>query len=272
MAQGVAEARFTTLQQRALSTLVLAPVAIGLTLAGGYAFAALVGVAAVLMALEWQRLCDAGGDRRVGTALAAVLLGAVVLAALGEAATAWTLIGTVLAATLILARRRGLWLAVGLVYVATPCLTVLWLRERPEIGLAGVIWLFAVVWIADTCAFLVGRAVGGPRLAPRISPKKTWAGLAGGLAGAAVVGVAMAWFTSGGGAATLAGLSMAIALVAQLGDLLESWLKRRAGVKDSGHLIPGHGGVLDRLDGLVTAAPVLALMALMAPEELPAWP
>jgi len=122
-----------------------------------------------------------------------------------------------------------------------------------------LLWLLFVVWATDIAAYFVGRGIGGPRLAPGISPGKTWAGLAGGMLGAAVVGGAVA-AASGGPAGLAVMVALVLAVVAQAGDLFESFLKRRAGLKDSGTLIPGHGGVLDRLDGLLFAAPAYALL------------
>jgi phosphatidate cytidylyltransferase len=131
----------------------------------------------------------------------------------------------------------------------------LWLRSDFERAL--VIWLIAVVWATDTGAYLVGRKLGGPKLAPAISPGKTWSGLAGGVGAAALTGLVAAKLHDDGRVVTLVAASMVLALVAQVGDLFESGLKRRFGAKDSSNLIPGHGGVLDRVDGILAA--VLAL-------------
>ena len=168
------------------------------------------------------------------------------------------LVGAGMAAEwLILCRRCPGLRWVGLAYIAPALLALLWLRGLPG-GLRWVGFLAAVVWSGDTGAYLIGRLVGGPRLAPRISPGKTWSGAAGGTACAVLVGVAAA---SGHAAAALPALGLSLA--AQAGDLLESALKRHFGVKDSGRLIPGHGGLLDRLDGVLTAAPLAALLALV---------
>ena len=121
-------------------------------------------------------------------------------------------------------------------------------------------WLLIVVWTTDTAAYVVGRGVGGPRLAPSISPGKTWSGLGGGVIGASLASVITAWALGSERWVQFAGLGAAFAVLAQLGDLAESALKRRAGVKDSGSLIPGHGGVLDRVDGLLLTAPALTVL------------
>ena len=157
---------------------------------------------------------------------------------------------------LALCRRRPALRWVGPIYIAPAILALLWLRGLPD-GLRWVAFLAAVVWSGDIGAYLVGRLVGGPRLAPSISPGKTWSGAAGGTACAVLAGVLAA---SGHAVAALPALVLSLA--AQAGDLLESALKRHFGVKDSGRIIPGHGGLLDRLDGVLTAAPLAALLAL----------
>jgi phosphatidate cytidylyltransferase len=140
-------------------------------------------------------------------------------------------------------------------------LALITIREQ---GRGPLLWVLFLVWATDSGAYFAGRAIGGPKLAPRISPKKTWAGLAGGMLAAALVG----WAMQNGvmpGAWRLAAASAALAVVAQAGDLAESGLKRYFGVKDSSQLIPGHGGVLDRLDGLLAVAPAVAVLALISP-------
>ena len=145
--------------------------------------------------------------------------------------------------------------------------TLAWLRRTPDTGAANTLFLLGAVWASDIGAFAAGRILGGPRLAPAVSPSKTWAGAAGGLLAAAVIGAAVAWAADGSGAAGTA-TALALAVAAQAGDLLESAVKRRLGVKDSGRLIPGHGGLLDRLDGLIAAAPVAAGLVMVSAEGL----
>jgi len=165
---------------------------------------------------------------------------------------------------------RPLWTSLGVAYVGLPALSLIWLRAAPELGLSALLWLLIVVWTTDTAAYFSGRAIGGPRLAPRISPSKTWSGLCGGMLGAALTGALTTWLLGSERLLQAAGLGAVLAIVAQLGDLAESALKRAAQVKDSGSLIPGHGGLLDRVDGLLFAAPALALLGLIAgPESLP---
>ena len=148
------------------------------------------------------------------------------------------------------------WKAAGFVYALVPALALLWIRDRAPQGLELLLWVFIVTWTTDIGAYFAGRAIGGPKLAPRISPNKTVAGLVGGMISAALAGFAWTELTSL--SATLFWLAPVLALAAQAGDLFESWMKRKAGVKDSGNWLPGHGGALDRLDGLVVVATLTA--------------
>lgn len=157
-----------------------------------------------------------------------------------------------------LTRRWGFgWALGGFAYALVPALALLWLRDRAPQGLELVFWVFIVSWTTDIGAFFAGRAIGGPKLAPSISPNKTWAGLAGGMISAGLAG--WAWTQYVMLPVSLIWLAPAFAAAAQGGDLFESWLKRRSGAKDSGTMLPGHGGVLDRLDGLVVVATLTAL-------------
>lgn len=234
--------------------------------AGGLAFTALATLAALLMFAEWEQLHRIGRVWRLAGLV--VVAGAAMAAWTGAAALAVPCLAAA-AGVLALAarpyvRQRAFWLAAGLLYCGLPVVALIWMRGLSQ-GLALTLWTLAIVWATDIFAFFAGRAIGGPKLAPRISPNKTWAGLAGGMAGAAAVGAALGalWLPPGWlPAAGAAGAALAVA--AQGGDLFESWMKRRVGVKDSGALLPGHGGVLDRLDGLVPVALLVALAALLA--------
>jgi phosphatidate cytidylyltransferase len=190
-----------------------------------------------------------------------------------EAALVCLLAGMVLAAAAasLAGSAPPLWTGLGVGYVGLPALALIWLRSVPELGLALLLWLLLVVWATDSAAYFVGRTLRGPRLAPAISPSKTWSGLCGGMLGAAMTGALAAWLLGSGRLLQAAGLGALLAVVAQAGDLVESALKRAAGVKDSGTLIPGHGGLLDRIDGLLFAAPTLALLGLLIGSESLAW-
>lgn len=252
---------------RVASALVLAPPVLAAFYYGSPYSDAVVLVAAGLLCWEWSRICGGGrlglpGAIAIGGTLAAVAAGALTLYPVAS----W-LIAVGAMAAMLAAGRRGpgqpIWYALGLLYATLPCLAFLWLRQDPEQGRSLVFWLFFVVWATDTGAYFAGRAIGGPKMAPKLSPNKTWAGLAGGALCAAAVGAAMAaWQPVGGPAwsvSTTAAVSLLLALVAQTGDVLESGVKRHFGVKDSSQLIPGHGGLMDRLDGLLAVACVVAL-------------
>jgi phosphatidate cytidylyltransferase len=175
---------------------------------------------------------------------------------LQDARLALTIAGSCAAIALFaeMAMRRSFWASAGLCYAVLPVVALVQLRGSGSEGLLALLFVFAAVWGADTLAYFVGRSVGGPKFAPTISPNKTWSGFAGGLAGAIVATVAVILIF--GHKITWNGIMVALLLgfVASMGDLFESWIKRRFGRKDSGAIIPGHGGVLDRIDGLIFAA------------------
>lgn len=261
----MAPASTDSLALRVASALVLAPAALAAVWFGGLWLRLLVGIAAALMGWEWARLCRVGS----AGAAAAVILTAV-LAAIA-AALGWPAAGALAAlvgsiAVQWMARRRGLadahWVALGTFWIAIPGVSFLYLAAAPTAGRSTLLWLLAVVWATDIGAYAAGRSIGGPRLAPRLSPKKTWAGFFGGLAAATLAGLAAAFWT-GGAPAVVVPSSIGLAIVAQVGDLAESLTKRHFGVKDSSGLIPGHGGLLDRLDSILTAGAALALATLL---------
>jgi len=153
------------------------------------------------------------------------------------------------------------WSAVA--YVLAAIVALLWLRHQPALGRETILWIVCCTWATDIGAYVVGRSAGGARLAPRISPGKTWSGLIGGMAWSAVASAAFGYAFGLGQTIPLAIVGALLAVVGQLGDLLESAMKRSAGVKDSGALIPGHGGLLDRVDGLIAILLVVALVRLL---------
>lgn len=228
-------------------------------------FDLLVATAGAVMAWEWVSMCRQGRfDPVAGWPLVFGTLAVVALGAMGEHVLALIAVAfsALLAYGMALSSRRenaGL-IGLGAIYVTLPCMAISWLRYEPDNGREIVIWIVATVVATDIGAYIVGRAVGGPRLAPRISPKKTWAGLIGGIACAAMMGVAAALLLGLPQIVRLGGISAALAVVAQGGDLLESAAKRHFGVKDMGSIIPGHGGVFDRVDGLIAA--VVAIWAV----------
>ncbi len=224
------DARWRDLGVRTASGIVLAGVGLAAIWVGGWVWLAIVVLLGLIMSDEWAGLCRNAG---VGS----------------KSATSWRgIIGL---------RGSGL-LALGAFYIAPAVFALIWLRAQPN-GYWWLLLLAGVVWGGDVGAYLVGRLVGGPRLAPAISPGKTWSGAIGGTLAAVLAGV-LIWPER---ASLIGPVALLLSLTAQAGDLLESAIKRRFGVKDSGRLIPGHGGLLDRLDGVLTAAPMAAIVLLV---------
>jgi len=264
-----------SLQLRILSALVLAPIAIAAAWVGWPWLPILTAMAGAVMAWEWARMCRAGQLGASGIGLIGAVLAAIAAAAaLGVAlAVAASLLG---AAIVLWAARREpdgdpYWLALGVLWVALPCVLLLWLARTEGAGRVTLLWIFAVVWATDIGAFAIGRLVGGPRLAPRWSPRKTWAGLLGGAACAALAGWATGGILGISPVLPLVLVSAGLAIVEQFGDLAESVAKRRFGVKDSSGLIPGHGGLLDRLDGLLAVIPAAALLSVIGGGSVLTW-
>ena len=198
----------------------------------------------------------------------AIVLGPLLLAALWFGFPWIDLVAAVATPLLIgewiaLTRGRALFRLLAIVYTLAAIVALLWLRHQPGDGRETIIWIVACIWATDIGAYAVGRAAGGAKLAPRISPGKTWSGLVGGMAWAAVASSAVGYAFGLGDTFTLAAIGAGLAVAGQVGDLLESAAKRRAGVKDSGTLIPGHGGLLDRVDGLLAVLVVVALIRLI---------
>lgn len=266
MAQPLARSEPSELTLRVLSAAVILPLAIAAIWLGDWYFAAFIFLIGTAMSWEWTRLCRAGSGLRI-VFFASVLL-AVVLSyagffreALGCAAGGALFVAV---AARIGKADAPLLLPFGVVYLSLALLAVFWIRFSDAAGLGTFLWLIAVVVATDIGAYIAGRGLGGPKLAPRVSPSKTWSGLAGGVICAAFAGVAALAIAGGTGYPLIAVLSGTLAVVAQAGDLIESGVKRHFGVKDAGNMIPGHGGVLDRLDGFLTVAPATALMTMIA--------
>ncbi len=245
------------------SALVLVPLAIGTAYVGGWPFAAFWGAAAIGVLWEWSSLVAAADRRSVLTTggAAVVLAFALVTANHHLAAVIVLAMGTLGAAALAPAERR-MWVAGGVPYAGALGIAPIALRSDGADGFHAMLVLFAVVWATDIAAYFVGRAVGGPKLAVALSPNKTWSGALGGTLAAVVAAVAVGKAVGLTSLFALAMLAVVLSVVAQVGDLFESALKRRFGAKDSSHLIPGHGGLMDRLDGFVTAGVVAALIGL----------
>ncbi|HEX5776724.1 MAG TPA: phosphatidate cytidylyltransferase [Caulobacteraceae bacterium] len=256
---------------RAASAVVLIPAAVAAVFFGGWVLLLLVSVAVALLALEWGGMSAPGAPIRIAAAVMVAVLAALFVAYYGHYRIAWAIagVGAVVAAIVgrSLSERAGD-AAYGVIYIAPAVLALFWIRAMPN-GISWTIMVFAVAWAADIFAFAVGSAAKGPKLWPRFSPNKTWSGFFGGLAGAMVAALLVSRFTDAKLtllSAALVGLAGGLATMA--GDLWESMLKRRFGVKDSGDLIPGHGGLLDRVDGLMFAIVVVAAARLMQLEGL----
>jgi phosphatidate cytidylyltransferase len=253
-----AGARFGDLAPRIVVGVALIALALAADWAGGWAFNVLVAAATMLVFGEWCSMHGSGGGTRA--AGLAVLAAAALVAGLALPGVALVVVA-VTAAVLFAVDRLG---AGGVLYAGLPAVALIWLRQLPQ-GAELVIWTLALVWATDICAYFAGRLIGGPRIAPAISPSKTWAGLAGGMLGAGTTAALLADALGLQPAVARAALAGALlAVVAQAGDFFESHLKRRAGVKDSSHLLPGHGGVMDRLDGAIPVAVVVALWQRLA--------
>jgi phosphatidate cytidylyltransferase len=281
----------TNLQKRILSAAVLLPLVVVEVLLGHPYFDLLVAVFAGIMAWEWARVCarrrnptnPAAATRLAPQAwlapgavsiLTAVL--ATLAAGFGYAELApWAIIavGALLAGVVALThhRMRAVWFSIGTVYVTLPALALLAIRADPQYGEEMLFWTIAMVVAADTGGYLVGRTIGGPKLAPRISPNKTWSGLAGAVAGTILVGLLTGFMLNHTNVLILTLLSAGLGVVEQAGDLVESAFKRHFGVKDTSQIIPGHGGVLDRVDGLLAVAVAVVIMNGWAGGSVLAW-
>lgn len=255
---------------RLASALVLAPAAIVIAYLGGWPFVCTFAIAAIAILWEWTALAFRAAELRVLAPGLGALLLAMALAGAGQptAAIGMVVLGAVLAAAAVAAwppRRfaavnQPAWAGAGVIYAGVALLGPVLLRGSQRPGFAALLYLFAIVWTTDIFAYLIGRAIGGPLLWPALSPKKTWSGAIGGLAGGVAAGTAVAYASLGTAPLVAGVLAVILSISAQSGDLLESAVKRRFGAKDASHLIPGHGGVMDRLDGFLVAACVAVLI------------
>lgn len=264
----------SNLRLRILSALVMAPAVLMLAWLGGLPFRLLVAATGFAIFYEWAHMARLDLRRIAWGAYALLLAVPLVLMAAGIPADV-ILVGLV---PVLLAARavgsfagHGAWGAAGIAYAAIPCIAFAALRGSDAEGLAAIALLFAVVWATDVFAYFVGRTLGGPRLAPAISPGKTWSGAVGGALFGVLAGAAAAVALGAAQWQMLALVSLGLSIASQCGDLFESWVKRRFGAKDSSGLIPGHGGVMDRVDGLVAAATALYVVGwLMSGAAKPA--
>ena len=250
---------------RTASALILIPVVIACSWFGGLWFKGFVLLLTGLIAHEWATMVHPKNLAQYILHMASALCGAILPDMLGVEIALLAILGLALISGFMVRfgnSASSKWSYFGILYVGCPALAFILLRNDPDFGFAAILWIFLIVWAADILAYFAGRIIGGPKLAPVISPKKTWAGLGGAVAGSARSSSIFAYTIHLNGILALAVLAGGLAVVEQGGDLFESALKRFHGVKDSGALIPGHGGVIDRVDGLITVAVVAALIGL----------
>jgi phosphatidate cytidylyltransferase len=253
---------------RIVSAVVLAPVALGAAVLGGWPFVLLCALAAIGIWWEWTTLSAGSAARALVAVGAGALAAAAIFLAFGWLGTALACLagGAALVAALAPAapaRQGDSWVGAGVAYAGTMLFAPVLLRGDPQFGLLAIMFLFAVVWTTDIVAYFAGRALGGARLAPLLSPNKTWSGALGGAVGAVFAAILFAASAGIGRSAILALAALGLSIAAQAGDLFESAFKRRYGAKDAGRLIPGHGGLMDRLDGFIAAALAATILGLV---------
>jgi len=240
---------------RIISAAVLAPVALAAAYVGGLPFAVFWGVAALVVLWEWMTLVVGPSYRLLVLSCAAALVVADFLAWVGRPITALFMIGLgALAGAIFAPSERRLWVVAGTGYAGGMALAPVFLRADVAFGFAAIVLLFAIVWTTDVLGYFAGRAFGGPKLWPAVSPKKTWSGAIVGTVGAVIVALLVAAQFGSFDRIAIIAVALVLSIVAQAGDLFESWVKRKFDAKDSGRIIPGHGGVMDRLDGFWAAA------------------
>jgi phosphatidate cytidylyltransferase len=266
----LAEQGSRNLVMRVVVALVLAPAAIAIAYVGGWLWTALVTLAAIGLYVEWLTIVGAARQRRVVASGAIALAVAGLCLALGriEASVLVLVIG--LAAAALLSPERRHWNAAGFGYAAAAEVASVLVRLDPAKGFVALMFVLLIVWVTDIGGYFAGRGIGGPKLWPRVSPKKTWAGAVGGFAASLVVAAGFFVFDPNRGdpslmlkLAPMLLIGAVLSIASQLGDLFESAVKRRFGVKDSSHIIPGHGGLLDRLDGFVAAIVLAAIFGFL---------
>jgi len=251
------------LLMRIVVAAVLIPLAVAIAYAGGWLWAALVTLAAIGLFVEWLAIVGLSGAMRVTVPGVAALAVAGLCFAIGRLdAAALIVLAVGFVAVVSIAPERRNWAAAGFLYAAAAEIASVLVRLDPVKGFAALMFVLLIVWVTDSGGYFAGRGIGGPKLWPRVSPKKTWAGAVGGLVASLAVAAGFAALDLGKTLPLLV-LSAVLSTVSQLGDLFESAVKRRFGVKDSSQIIPGHGGLMDRLDGFVAAVVVAALFGFL---------
>ncbi len=270
----IGQAAGSSLWPRILASAILIPAALAAVYLGGWLLALWVAAAGLAMSREWVRIVhrEDFGWRLALHALALVVSQALLAIEHPDWALAAILFAALIGSVAAQAREeRGVWVILGILFIAVPCLSFVWLRHLAPHGLETVIWLLCVVWATDSAAYIAGSIFGGPKLAPLISPSKTWAGAVAGLAAGTAASIVLAQVAGVAPSWQFIGASVALSFLTQCGDLAESFLKRTFGVKDASDLIPGHGGALDRLDGLIFATLGLAAFVGLAGQSPVSW-
>ena len=257
----VAEQSSRNLLVRVVAALVLAPLAIAIAYAGGWLWLGLVTLAAIGLYVEWLMIVGARTPRVMAAGIV-TLFGAAVWLGIGRIGATYVIVALgVIVAAMLSPHRRG-WAALGGCYAFAALIASVAVRLDQVWGFTALMFVLLIVWVTDIGGYFAGRGIGGPKLWPRVSPKKTWAGAIGGFVASLVI--AAGFVASGlGKTGPLLLLGAALSIASQLGDLFESAVKRRFGVKDSSQLIPGHGGLMDRLDGFVAAVVVAAIFGFL---------
>jgi phosphatidate cytidylyltransferase len=257
-----AEQGSRNLLMRVVAALVLAPLAIAIAYAGGWLWTALVTLAVIGLYVEWLTIVGLGRERRlvVSGVVALAFAGLCLAAGRIDAALVAVAVGLIVVAAIAPERRN--WAATGFFYAAAAEIASVLVRLDAAKGFVALVFVLLIVWVTDIGGYFAGRGIGGPKLWPRVSPKKTWAGAIGGFVASLVVAAGFGLFGLGQSGPLLM-LGATLSVVSQFGDLFESAVKRRFGVKDSSHIIPGHGGVLDRLDGFVAAVVLAAIFGFL---------
>lgn len=260
----VVSAATSNLALRVVSAAVLAPLAILTAYLGSWPFALFWAAAAIAVLWEWTTLVVGPAHRLMLSSCGSAIAVAALMAWLGRPIAAILLVGLGALAALIFAPYgRRLWITAGIGYAGAMLLAPMLLRADNADGFLALVLLFSVVWTTDVLGYFAGRAFGGPKLMPAISPKKTWSGAVAGTLGGLIAAIFVASLFGSFDVRTIALIALLLSVAAQLGDLLESWIKRQFGAKDASQLIPGHGGAMDRLDGFWAAALVGCLIGLL---------
>jgi phosphatidate cytidylyltransferase len=241
---------------------VLAPLTIAIAYAGGWLWTALVTLTSIGLYVEWLTIVGTARERRVVASGVVALAIAGLFLAIGWIDVSFLALAVGLAAVASSSPERRHWNATGFSYAAAAEIASVLVRLDQAHGFVALILILLVVWVTDIGGYFAGRGIGGPKLWPRVSPKKTWAGAVGGFAASLLIVLGFAAYGFGKTGPLLL-LGAALSIASQFGDLFESAVKRRFGVKDSSHIIPGHGGLLDRLDGLVAAVVMAAIFGLL---------